>query len=62
VPVSVFNAPVDVGTVPLTEPEIFGTVTAPGGDFVVGGLPAGTYGLRASPASCYYPFIRSLIR
>jgi len=77
VPVSVFNAPVDVGTVPLTEPEIFGAVTAPdgltpisaevwvyagdgttvqwvdatGGQFLVGGLPAGTYGLRASPAT-----------
>nr|HID14728.1 carboxypeptidase regulatory-like domain-containing protein [Anaerolineae bacterium] len=77
VPVSVFNAPVDVGTVPLTEPEIYGTVTepdgttpvsaevrvyagdgttvqwvdAPGGQFLVGGLPAGTYGLRASPVT-----------
>jgi len=77
VPVSVFNAPVDVGTVALTEPEIFGTVTAPdgltpvsaevwvcagdgttvqwagapGGQFLVGGLPAGTYGLRASPVT-----------
>ena len=26
-----FNAPVDVGTLPLTEPEIYGTVTAPDG-------------------------------
>jgi hypothetical protein len=77
VPVSVFNAPVDVGTVALTEPEIFGTVTAPdgitpapaevkvttgggtlvqwlqapGGQFLVGGLPAGSYGLRASPVT-----------
>ena len=77
VPVSVFNAPVDVGVVPLTEPEIFGTVTAPdgvtpvpaeawvhtlrgmpvqrveapGGQFLVGGLPLGTYDLRASPVT-----------
>jgi len=77
VPVSVVNGPVDVGTVPLTEPEIFGTVTAPDGatpvpaevrvyagdgtlvqwveapdgQFLIGGLPAGGYGLRASPAS-----------
>ena len=77
VPVSVFNAPVNVGTVALTEPEIYGAVTAPdgltpvsaevrvyagngtlvqwldapGGDFLVGGLPAGTYGLRASPVT-----------
>ena len=77
VPVSVFNAPVDAGVVPLTEPEIYGTVTAPdgvtpapaevwvyagngmrvqwveapGGQFLVGGLPAGTYGLRGSPAT-----------
>ena len=76
-PVSVFNAPVDVGAVPLTEPEILGTVTAPdgvtpvpaqvwvhagnrvplqwveapGGKFRVGGLPAGTYGLHASPVT-----------
>jgi protocatechuate 3,4-dioxygenase beta subunit len=75
--VSVFNAPVDVGTMVLTEPEIYGTVTAPdgltpapaevwvlsgsglplqrlgapGGDFLVGGLPAGGYGLRASPTT-----------
>jgi hypothetical protein len=77
VSVSVFNAPVDVGMVPLTEPEIFGHVTAPdgvtpapadvwvyagnrlpvqwveapGGQFLVSGLPAGTYGLRASPVT-----------
>ena len=77
VPVSVFNAPVDVGVVPLTEPEILGTVTAPdsvtlvpaevgvhtgagtliqrveaiGGEFQVGGLAAGSYGLRASPTT-----------
>ena len=31
VTVSVFNAPVDVGMVDLTEPEIYGTVTAPDG-------------------------------
>ncbi len=31
VPVSVFNVPVDVGTVGLTEPEIYGTVTEPDG-------------------------------
>jgi len=75
--VSVFNAPVDVGTVPLTEPEIYGTVTAPdgitpvsaevrvyagggttvqwveapGGSFLIGGLPAGGYSLRASPVT-----------
>jgi hypothetical protein len=29
--VSVLNAPVDVGTMVLTEPEIYGTVTAPDG-------------------------------
>jgi len=77
VPVSVFNAPVDVGTVTLTEPDISGTVTepdgvtpiaaevwvyaansmplqhahTPDGHFLVGGLPAGTYGLQASPAT-----------
>jgi hypothetical protein len=77
VPVSVFNTAVDVGTLPLTEPQIFGTVTAPdgststpaevwvhtgaglpiqrvaapGGQFLVGGLPAGAYGLRASPVT-----------
>ena len=77
VPVSVFNGPVDVGVVALTEPEIFGTVTAPDGvtpvpaevwvqasnglalqrvktddgEFLVGGLPAGTYGLRGSPVT-----------
>jgi len=77
VPVSVFNVPVDVGVVPLTEPEVLGTVTAPdgvtlvpaevwvhtgagtlvqrveaiGGEFQVGGLPAGTYGLHASPTT-----------
>ncbi|MEA3339621.1 MAG: carboxypeptidase-like regulatory domain-containing protein, partial [Chloroflexota bacterium] len=75
--VSVFNGPVDVGTVALTEPEIYGTVTepdgltpvsaevrvyagdgtvvqwvdAPGGKFLIGGLPAGSYGLRASPVT-----------
>jgi hypothetical protein len=75
VSVSVFNAPVDVGTVALTNPEIFGTVTAPDGvtpvsagvwvyagngmvaqwedaldgEILVGGLPTGGYGLRASP-------------
>lgn len=77
VPVSVFGGSVDVGTVALTNPEIFGTVTAPdgvtpvpagvwvyagnatvvqwvnapGGAFLVGGLPAGSYGLRASPVT-----------
>lgn len=76
-PVSVLNAPVDVGTVPLTQPEVYGTVTAPdgltpatatvkvhtgngmlvqflnapGGRFLVGGLPNGGYSLRASPAT-----------
>jgi len=76
--VSVLNGPVNVGTVPLTEPEIYGTVTAPDGTtpvsaevrvytgggtlvqwvaaspsdgFLIGGLPAGTYGLRASPVT-----------
>ncbi len=75
--VSVFNGPVDVGTVALTEPEIFGTVTAPdgltpvsaevrvyagdgtvaqwveapGGSFLIGGLPAGGYTLRVSPVT-----------
>ena len=75
--VSVLNGPVNVGTVPLTEPDIFGTVTepdgftpvsaevrvyagdgtvvqwveAPGGSFLIGGLPAGGYGLRASPVT-----------
>jgi hypothetical protein len=75
VPVSVFGAPVDVGVVALTNPEILGTVTAPdgvtpapadvwvragngtvvqqviasSGAFLVSGLPAGSYGLRASP-------------
>jgi hypothetical protein len=77
VPVSVLNAPVDVGTVALTQPEIYGTVTAPdsltpvtaevrvytgsgmlvqflnapGGQFLVGGLPNGGYSLRASPTT-----------
>ncbi|MEE8390532.1 MAG: carboxypeptidase-like regulatory domain-containing protein [Anaerolineae bacterium] len=78
VPVSVFNAPVDVGTVELTEPQIFGLVTAPDGvtpvsagvwvyagngtkaqwvnvppdgEFLVGGLPAGSYGLHALPVT-----------
>ncbi|HET90507.1 MAG TPA: carboxypeptidase regulatory-like domain-containing protein [Chloroflexi bacterium] len=77
VSVSVFNAPVNVGPVPLTEPEVFGAVTAPdgatpvpaevriyagsgllvqwlqapAGQFLVGGLPAGSYGLRASPVT-----------
>jgi len=77
IPVSVFNTAVDVGILPLTEPQIFGTVTtpdgstsapaevwvhtgarlpiqrveAPGGQFLVGGLPAGAYGLRASPVT-----------
>ena len=86
VPVSVFNAAVDVGTVALTNPEIFGTVTAPdgvtpapagvwvhtgsgtvvqwteapGGAFLVGGLPAGSYGLRASPITDD-PYWRSLL-
>lgn len=75
--VSVLSGSVDVGTVPLTEPEIYGTVVepdgvtpvaaevrihtggglvvqwveAPAGQFLVGGLPAGTYGLRASPVT-----------
>ncbi|MBU0702560.1 MAG: carboxypeptidase-like regulatory domain-containing protein, partial [Chloroflexi bacterium] len=75
--VSVLNGPVNVGTVALTEPEIYGAVTAPdgitpvsaevrvyagdgtvvqwveatGGEFLVGGLPAGSYGLRASPVT-----------
>ncbi len=77
VPVSVFNAPVNVGVVALTDPEIHGTVTAPdgftpvsatvkvyagsallvqqvdapSGEFLVGGLPAGSYSLRAFPAT-----------
>ncbi len=78
VPVSVFNGPVDVGTVPLTDPEIYGTVTAPDGitpvsagvwvyagngmkvqwveaspseGFLIGGLPAGSYSLQASPVT-----------
>jgi len=76
--ISVFNGPVDVGTVALTEPEIYGTVTAPDGitpvpaevrvyagddklvqwveatgdgQFLIGGLPAGGYNLRASPVT-----------
>lgn len=74
VPVSVLGAPVDVGTVPLTNPSITGMVYAPdgvtptpawlhlhsGGRWVqrtaapdghiqLGGLPAGTYRLQASP-------------
>lgn len=77
IPVSIFNAVVDVGTFALTHPQIVGTVTtpdgvtpapadvlvyaangmiiqhnpAPGGDLRVGGLPAGTYGLQALPAT-----------
>ncbi len=77
VPVSVFNASVDVGPVALTEPQILGTVTAPdgvtpassevwvhtgggmpvqwadapGGEFQVGGLPAGAYALHAFPST-----------
>jgi hypothetical protein len=77
VPISVLNAPVDVGTVALTDPKVVGTVTAPdgvtpvpaevrvyagsgllvqwlkapGGQFLVGGLPTGGYSLRASPVT-----------
>ncbi len=77
VSVSVFNANVDVGTVALTNPQVYGRVTAPdghtltdadvrvyagdgtlmqwidatSGQFLVGGLAAGTYILHASPAS-----------
>ncbi|MDY6876026.1 MAG: carboxypeptidase-like regulatory domain-containing protein [Chloroflexota bacterium] len=77
VPVSVFNGPVDVGVVALTEPEIYGIVTepdgttpvpaevrvyagnstlvqwveAPAGEFLIGGLPAGGYSLKASPVT-----------
>ena len=77
VPVSVAGTVIDVGDVPLTDPEILGTVTepdgvtpvaaevrvyaadgtlwqvvaAPGGEIAIGGLPAGSYGLCASPVT-----------
>lgn len=75
--VSVIGAPVNVGEIALTTPQITGTVTvpdgstlvtatvkvliagnlviqnvpAPGGNFQIGGLLAGTYRLRAEPAT-----------
>ncbi len=69
VPVSVYNAPVDVGDVPLTEPQVFGLVVAPDGStpaaasvtvyladgqpIQVTDAPSGTFALGGLPAGTY---------
>ncbi len=69
VPVSVYNAPVDVGEVPLTEPQVFGTVVAPDGStpapasvtvYLADGqpiqvvdAPGGAFSLGGLPAGTY---------
>ncbi len=69
VPVSVHNAPVGVGEVPLTEPQVFGLVTAPDGSTPAGAsvavylgdgqliqmvdAPAGRFALGGLPAGTY---------
>ena len=84
--VSVVNAPVNVGELALTEPQISGSVlapdgttqvdseilvylgdgrvfqhvAAPGGDYQIGGLPVGSYGLQAFPNG-ELPYWRSAV-
>jgi hypothetical protein len=84
--VSVVNAPVNVGVLALTEPQVSGSVlapdgtthadseilvylgdgrvlqhvAAPGGDFQIGGLPVGSYGLQAFPNG-EQPYWRSAV-
>ncbi len=84
--VSIVNAPVNVGVLALTEPQISGSVLAPdgtthvdaeilvylgdgrvlqhvpapGGDYQIGGLPVGGYGLQAFPNG-ELPYWRSAV-
>ncbi len=84
--VSVLGSAVNLGTVHLTLPQVFGTVTAPGGglanadvlvylgngeifqsvtaaagQFVVGGLPDGAYALQAFPTGSQAAWRSSLL-